>query len=154
MQEAPTHSLAHILGPSLFLAGVVFSSSGHGAESPLGLPQALTETPGDAQRGEAIFRDRRLGNCLTCHRAPLPTEAFQGTVGPDLHGVGQRLSAPELRLRLVDARQISPDTIMPSYLWSGPVAQQDPAYAGKSLLTPQQIEDVLAYLLTLTEEAP
>ena len=71
--------------------------------------------PGDPRAGRAIVADRRVGLCLLCHAGPFPEERFQGDLAPDLAGVGNRLSAGQLRLRLVDSRRLDPETIMPSY---------------------------------------
>ena len=42
------------------------------------------------------------GNCLICHRAPEPAERFMGEIGPDLAGIGARLTPAQIRLRVVD----------------------------------------------------
>ena len=67
------------------------------------IPAPLGGKIGDPERGRALVLDRTQGNCLICHRVPEPNEPFQGTIGPDLAGVGTRLDAGQLRLRLVDA---------------------------------------------------
>src|SRR5262249_1516324 len=66
--------------------------------------QPLTDQPGDAARGRQIVEDRQLGDCLLCHAGPFPAPHLQGTIGPVLTGVGSRLSAGQIRLRLIDAR--------------------------------------------------
>jgi sulfur-oxidizing protein SoxX len=113
------------------------------------IPAPLTATPGDAARGRAIVANRQLGLCLLCHSAPIPEERFQGNLGPDLAGTGARWSAGELRLRMVDASRLNPDTIMPSYYKTDGLARVPAALKGKTILTAQQVEDVVAYLQTL-----
>ncbi|MCB1748759.1 MAG: sulfur oxidation c-type cytochrome SoxX [Gammaproteobacteria bacterium] len=108
----------------------------------------LTATPGDAVRGEEIATTRALGNCLTCHVLPGDYE-FPGTTGPTLVGVARRLDAGQLRLRLVDPKQINPYTMMPAYFRTTGLYRVAPEYVGKPILSAQQVEDVLAYLLTL-----
>jgi sulfur-oxidizing protein SoxX len=115
------------------------------------IPEPLTGTPGDPARGRAIVADRTRGLCLLCHAAPMPEERFQGDIGPDLAGVGTRLSQAQLRLRLVDGRALNPDTIMPSYYRIDPSPRVGATWAGRPVLDAQGIEDVVAYLATLRE---
>ncbi|HEY0418638.1 MAG TPA: sulfur oxidation c-type cytochrome SoxX [Acetobacteraceae bacterium] len=115
------------------------------------IPASLTGQPGDPARGRAIMTDRRVGLCLLCHSGPFPEERFQGNLAPDLGGVGSRRTAGELRLRLVDARRLNPDTIMPSYYRVDGLTRVAPAFQGKPILEAGQIEDVVAFLTTLRE---
>ncbi|MGH8033527.1 MAG: sulfur oxidation c-type cytochrome SoxX [Luteimonas sp.] len=111
--------------------------------------QPLTEGKADPERGRAIVADRQLGLCLLCHRGPFPEERFQGDLAPDLSGAGARLSEGQLRLRIVDSSRINPTTIMPAYHRTEGLARVAPAWRDKPLLSAAQIEDVVAYLLTL-----
>ena len=77
--------------------------------------RSLTGAPGDSARGRAIVTNRQVGLCLLCHSGPFPEERLQGTLAPDLKGAGSRWSEAELRLRIVDAAVINPNTIMPPY---------------------------------------
>ena len=113
------------------------------------IPDSLTDAPGDAARGRAIVANRQVGLCLLCHSGPFPEEKFQGNLAPSLEGSGSRASAGELRLRLVDASRLNPDTIMPSYYRIEGLTRVAPAFAGKPLLSAEQIEDVVAYLQSL-----
>jgi L-cysteine S-thiosulfotransferase len=106
---------------------------------------------GDAARGERLVRDRERGNCLICHSVPVPTERFQGDLGPPLAGVGSRLSRAQLRLRLIDQTRINPDTIMPAYYRTEGLTRVAPRFKGKPALTAAEIEDVIAWLATLKE---
>jgi sulfur-oxidizing protein SoxX len=116
------------------------------------IPDSLTGMPGDAARGKAIVTSRQTGLCLLCHSAPLPEEKFQGTIGPDLKGSGSRYSEGELRMRMVDSRRLNPDTIMPSYYRLDGLERVAPAFRGKTVLSAEQIEDVVAFLKTLRDE--
>jgi sulfur-oxidizing protein SoxX len=105
---------------------------------------------GEASRGRALAADSHAGNCLACHRMPIPEADFHGTVGPPLHGIGARYTAAQIRLRIVDEQAINPMTIMPGFY-------RDPAkanriaddYHGRTMLTAQQVEDLVVYLATL-----
>ena len=115
------------------------------------IPGSLTGTAGDPGRGRAIILDRRLGACLLCHAGPFPEEKFQGTLAPDLSGAGSRWSEGQLRLRLVDATRLDPNTIMPPYYRVDGLTRVGERWRGKPILTAEQIEDVVAFLLTLRD---
>jgi len=115
------------------------------------IPASLTGVPGDAERGLKIVTNRQVGLCLLCHSGPYPQERFQGTMAPDLKGAGARSTEGQLRLRIVDASRINPATIMPPYYRVDDLARVAPAFRGKPILTAEQIEDVVAYLMTLKD---
>ncbi|KNZ32554.1 MAG: cytochrome C [Methylibium sp. NZG] len=115
------------------------------------ISQALSATPGDAQRGRAIVANRQLGLCLLCHTGPFPEERFQGNLAPDLAGAGARWSMGQLRLRIADAQRVNPATIMPSYHRVDGLTRVGAAWRDQPLLTGQQVEDVVAFLATLRE---
>jgi L-cysteine S-thiosulfotransferase len=115
------------------------------------IPASLTGAPGNPVRGKAIVASRQTGLCLLCHSAPLPEEKFQGTIGPDLTGAGSRNTEGQLRLRIVDPRIFNPDTIMPAYYRRDGLDRVAPAFRGKTVLTAEQIEDVVAFLMTLRD---
>ena len=113
------------------------------------IPQSLTGERGDPQRGRLVVMSRDFGNCLLCHRVPIPEERFQGNIGPDLSGVAARLSAGQIRLRIVDSSRLNPRTIMPPYYRVEGLQRVTAAYLGKPVLTAEQVEDAVAFLLTL-----
>ena len=115
------------------------------------IPKSLTGVKGDAARGRAIVANRQVGLCLLCHRGPFPEERFQGNLAPDLKGAGSRWSEGQLRLRIVDSSRINPATIMPAYHRSEGLVRVAPAWRGKPVLSAQQIEDVVAFLMTLRD---
>jgi sulfur-oxidizing protein SoxX len=115
------------------------------------MPQSLTGAKGDAVRGRAIVANRQVGLCLLCHSGPFPDERFQGNLAPDLKGVGARLSEGQLRLRIVDSSRINPASIMPAYHRTEGLVRVGPAWRGKPILTAEQIEDVVAFLMTLRD---
>jgi sulfur-oxidizing protein SoxX len=115
------------------------------------IPASLTGAPGDAERGLKIVISRQVGLCLLCHAGPYPQERFQGTMAPDLTGAGGRWNEGQLRLRMVDAAKINPETIMPPYYRVDGLTRVAPGFRGKTILSAEQIEDVVAYLMTLRE---
>jgi sulfur-oxidizing protein SoxX len=144
---------------TLLLAGHPYGGPANGAERLAeavvvgdAIPQSLTGKPGDAVRGRDIAFSRDRGNCPVCHVMPAPDEKLHGDVGPSLKGVAARLSEGQLRLRLVDGRRLNPASIMPSYYRLEGLRRVASAYAGKSVLTAEEIEDVLAFLMTLRSD--
>jgi sulfur-oxidizing protein SoxX len=110
---------------------------------------SLSGMAGDPVRGRAIVLSRQSGLCILCHSGPFPEERFQGNLAPDLAISAARLSESQLRARLVDARRFNPDTIMPPYFTKDHGARVAPQFADKTLLSAQEIEDVLAFLMSL-----
>ena len=125
----------------LALSGGAFSSDD--------IRASLSGARGDAARGRAIVVNRQLGLCLLCHSGPFPEERFQGNIGPDLNGIGARLSEGQIRLRVADPGRLNPATIMPAYFRSESLTRVARAFQGKTVLTAEQIEDVVAFLTTL-----
>jgi len=115
------------------------------------IPASLTGTPGDAERGREIVGNRQVGLCLLCHTGPFPEARFQGNLAPDLAGAGARANAGQLRLRIVDASRLNPNTIMPPYYRIDGLTRVAASYRGKPILSAEQIEDVVAFLVTLKE---
>lgn len=121
--------------------------------------QSLTGVPGNLEEGKKIM-NKGAGNCIACHQvSDLSDLPFHGNVGPSLDGVADRWTPEELRAILVDAKQVFPDTVMPSFYKTEGFIRPGDGFTGKAakgplkpLLTAQQIEDVIAYLMTLKEE--
>lgn len=122
-----------------------FTVAGDAIDAP------LDGLAGDAARGEAVVKNRETANCLICHSIPDPREAFMGEIGPPLAGVGARLTPGQIRLRLVDPTLVNPGAIMPPYHRIHDLVRVDPRFAGRPVLSAQEIEDVVAWLITLRE---
>jgi sulfur-oxidizing protein SoxX len=114
----------------------------------------LARAPGDPARGREIVLDRARGACVLCHAVPDSGLRFMGDIGPALAGVGARLSAAQLRLRVVDQTRINRDTPMPAYYRTEGLHDVARAYRGKPVLSAQEVEDVVSYLQTLREARP
>jgi L-cysteine S-thiosulfotransferase len=115
-----------------------------------GIPQSLTGAPADASRGRALVLDR-ASTCILCHSGPFPETKFQGDLAPSLAGAGNRSTASQLRLRLVDASRINSATIMPSFYRVDGLDRVGRAWRDKPILSAQQIEDIVAYLEMLRD---
>ncbi|PZO02271.1 MAG: sulfur oxidation c-type cytochrome SoxX [Hyphomicrobiales bacterium] len=139
------------------LAGAVLASGGASTASALepyaivgdAISAPLGRLIGNAARGAALVKDRERGNCLICHQGADPSEPFQGNIGPPLAGVGARLDAGQIRLRLVDASLVNPQTVMPPYFRTENLHDVALPFRGKPALSAQEIEDVVSYLATL-----
>jgi sulfur-oxidizing protein SoxX len=111
---------------------------------------AITQPIGGLKGDPARGRQLAAGNCLACHAMPIPEEPSHGTVGPPLIHVASRLNEAQLRLRVVDEKFINPTSIMPGFYRNPRYFNRVlSGYEGKTLLTAQQVEDVVAYLVTL-----
>jgi sulfur-oxidizing protein SoxX len=130
-----------------FAVAVLFALSGN-VFSNDAIPTSLTGASGDPVRGRALVANRQVGLCLLCHSGPFPEERFQGNLAPGLTSAAQ-LSEGEIRARIVDPRRANPETIMPAYFDTGGLARVAPSFRGKTILTAEQIEDIVAYLVSL-----
>lgn len=114
-----------------------------------GIPQSLTGKPGDAAKGRKIAFNRKQGNCLACHKMPIPEQQFHGEVAPDLAGVADRVTEAEMRLRIINPKVINPDTFMPAFYRNAGFNRVLKKFKGKSILSAEQVEDLVAYMMTL-----
>lgn len=113
------------------------------------IDESLTGVNGDPEKGRALSINRKKGNCLACHQMPIPEQSFHGNIGPELHGVGDSYSKGELRLRIVNPKVLNSDTIMPAFYKNTGFNRIHKKFAGKSILSAQEVEDVLAYVSML-----
>jgi sulfur-oxidizing protein SoxX len=113
-----------------------------------GVPEPLAAR-GDVARGRALIVARESANCALCHAIPDPGVRFAGDIGPSLAGIGSRMNAAQIRLRVADNLRINPASVMPSYYKTDGLDRVATAYAGKPILNAQEIEDVVAFLVTL-----
>ena len=114
------------------------------------VPGSLTGNPGNSDAGKKVFLTRTLGNCLACHKVTsLESEEFHGEFGPSLDGVASRYTEAQLRLIVADPKQIFTNTVMPAFYKNDGLNRVRPEFVGKTILTPAQVEDVVAFLETL-----
>lgn len=137
-----------ILGAVLCGALVTSAHAGEYKIVDSTIPASLTGKAGDPVKGKKLAISRTKGNCLACHVMPIPEEQFHGEVGPNLSGVASYMTEAEMRMRIVNPKIINPDTIMPAFLKvaTNRVLKE---FQGKTIISDQDVEDILAYLMTL-----
>jgi len=119
---------------------------------------SLTGTPGNPEEGEKVFTSRAIGNCVACHEVTSLSAAFPGNVGPMLDGVGSRWNEAEMRGIVANAKIMYDGTVMPSFYRVDGFVRPGDGYTGKAaeaiepILSAQQVEDVVAFLMTLKDE--
>ena len=139
-----------LLGTStLFLPSLAFSQTWVGDS----IVNPLTSSPGDVSRGRAIVASRQVGLCLLCHSGPFPQERFQGNLAPDLSASVSHSTAAQLRARLVDPSRFNPTTIMPAYYRTTGLNRVAPKFVNQTILSGQEIEDVVAFLVSLQTQS-
>jgi sulfur-oxidizing protein SoxX len=139
-------------GPAPVLAALAVTlaaATPHAQEDAM--PRSLTGRAGDVARGESLVMNRATSLCLLCHRGPFPEPHAQGTLAPDLTGIGSRLSLAQIRLRVADMQRLNPATIMPAYYRIADYERVAEAWRGKPVLSGSDIEDIVAFLATLRE---
>ncbi|MBU3603484.1 MULTISPECIES: sulfur oxidation c-type cytochrome SoxX [unclassified Polynucleobacter] len=114
--------------------------------------ESLSSEAGNPVRGRAIVASRQTGLCLLCHSGPFPEERFQGNLAPELKASVARLNAPQLRARIVNAAHFNPATIMPAYYQTSHLNRVASKFVGQTILSGQEIEDVVAFLMTLNNQ--
>lgn len=151
-----------MIGVRILLAAIVAAGLGNAALAAdvapadvkfveMAVAEPLTATAGNPEEGAKVFKDRGLGNCLACHaNKGMEKELFHGTVGPAVDGAGDRWEPAQLRAIVANSKAVfGSETVMPGF-YSLEVGQKvDEERAGKTILTAQQVEDVVAYLATL-----
>jgi len=119
---------------------------------------SLTGVAGDPAKGRELMISKGKGNCLACHEVSALKDApFHGEVGPALDGVGEYRTAEELRGIVANAKMTFEGTVMPAFYKTSGFIRPGNGYTGKAakeedlmpILSAQEIEDVVAFLMTL-----
>lgn len=151
------------LGTSLLAAGIVIAGVQFSFAEAVGpdavkfedgkVAASLTGAAGDPAKGAEVFVSRKLGNCLACHaNKDREKDLFHGNVGPELDGVADRWSAEELRAIVINSKKvINEESVMPSFYSLEVGEDVAEKFVGKTILSAEQVEDVVAYLTTLKE---
>lgn len=124
------------------------------------IAESLSGAAGNPDEGVRIMTTNALGNCVACHQIDaIPEAEFQGTIGPALDGAGDRWSPEQLRGIVANAKMTFPDSFMPAFYKTEGFIRPGDGFTGKApttdlppALTAQQVEDVVAFLITLKEE--
>lgn len=124
------------------------------------IDMSLSGMAGDAAKGAEIMATKSKGNCIACHEVTaLSDSPFHGEIGPMLDGAGSRWSEAELRGLVANAKMTFEGTLMPAFYKVDGFIRPGNAFTGKAgteplppLLTAQEIEDVVAFLMTLKDE--
>ncbi len=117
-----------------------------------GVPVSLTGVAGDPAAGQQAMINRKKGNCFACHVVSEMSDVpFHGLVGPALDGVADRYDEAFIRGLLVNAKHTFDGTIMPAMYVPSDLPRTMEKFKGKTILSAQEVEDVLSYLETLTE---
>ena len=144
-----------ILATPVLVAGLTAAGAAIAADYEVvdgGIPKPHVEGGGSADAGKAVIVDRKLGNCIACHAiTALADQPFHGTVGPSLDGVGERYGEAQLRLIVTNSKLVFDGTVMPAFMKTDGFIRIGKGLEGKSILTAQQVEDVVAYLMTLKD---
>lgn len=109
---------------------------------------------GNAEQGRTLMLQAQKSLCILCHTGPFPEIPFMGTLAPDLSGVGSRYTIDEIRARIVDNRKFNPDTIMPPFLSQEGLTRVGPRWAGNTILTDQEVDDIATFLAGLKGDTP
>ena len=133
-----------------FLALILTTCASTGVVDDRDAP--LTATPGRYIEGEKAFNSRDKGHCLLCHQLSRSDEHFQGDIGPSLDDIAKRLDSQQIRYRIVDNSRLNHQTLMPTYFQTEGLVQVAPEFRGKTILSAQDIEDIIAYLVFDGEE--
>ena len=120
---------------------------------------SLTGAPGDAANGKVVMTTRSKGNCVACHEIDALSDApFHGEVGPTLNGLAEYRTEAELRGIVANAKMMFDGTVMPAFYKTNGYIRPGDGYTGKAaegdlppILTAQEVEDVVAFLMTLKD---
>ncbi|WP_136443130.1 sulfur oxidation c-type cytochrome SoxX [Pacificoceanicola onchidii] len=155
--------LTAITMAATLIAGTAFADGVAPGEVQYGeygeVAASLSGAPGDAANGRKVFTTKSMGNCVSCHAvSSLDDVPFHGEVGPALDGVGEYRNAEELRGIVANAKMTFEGTVMPAFYKTSGFIRPGDGYTGKApkgdlapILSAQDIEDLVAFLLTLKE---
>ncbi|MFV2035676.1 MAG: sulfur oxidation c-type cytochrome SoxX [Halocynthiibacter sp.] len=142
-------------GLTIFLAGTALAETVAPGDvtisDDLTISKSLTGMAGDPVAGRKVFANRKQGNCLACHaNKDLSEQLFHGEIGPPLDGVAERWNVEQFRAIVTNAKVVFSDATMMPGFYSLEVGEDvAKKFVGKTILTAQQVEDVVAYLTTL-----
>ncbi len=116
-------------------------------ENASSIPEPLAEWSGPVATGAAVFAAE---GCADCHRAP--GHESGPNIGPDLAGVGDRLTTGEIRLMIVEPSIAVTNSEMPAYYAVGIAGEVEDDQVGRTRLSATEVEQLVAWLATLTAD--
>lgn len=129
---------------SALLFGV--TAAGAGGDS---MPPTPSAQNADVERGRKLVQNRQETGCVLCHTIPGFKDG--GEMGPNLAGLSQRMTPDQIRMRIADPRVLNPQTFMPAYFSTEGLHNVAKPLIGKTVLSEQSLEDIVAYLLEVTK---
>lgn len=115
-------------------------------ENASSIPAPLVEVETSGANGPSLFES---AGCAECHAAPGYEDA--PAIGPELYGVGDRLTAGEIRLMIVNPAILLPQTDMPAYYSIGQIGEVSDDLVGRTRLTAVEVEELVGWLATVAE---
>jgi sulfur-oxidizing protein SoxX len=113
------------------------------------MPPTPSAQNADVERGRKLVQNRQETGCVLCHTIPGFKDG--GEMGPNLAGLSQRMTPDQIRMRIADPRVLNPQTFMPAYFSTEGLHNVAKPLIGKTVLTEQSLEDIVAYLLEATK---
>jgi sulfur-oxidizing protein SoxX len=154
----------HALWVGAFVALAALPVAGETAPSDVAFVEgavaaSLTGVAGDPANGAKLMATAAKGNCVACHPIGAMSDVqFHGNIGPELNGVADRYDEAQLRGLIANAKLMFEGTFMPAFYKTEGFNRATNGYTGKApegpmmpILTAQEVEDVVAYLITLKE---
>lgn len=154
----------HALTAGVFVALAALPAAGETTPKDVvyvdgAIAASLSGAPGDPENGTKVMTTAAKGNCVACHViGAMPKVQFPGNIGPALDGVADRYDEAQLRGLVANAKMTINGTFMPAFYKTEGLNRATNGYTGKApegplmpILTAQEIEDVVAYLITLKE---
>ena len=142
-------TVAPLLLATALVAGYAADLTAKTKQAMDGIAKPLTDKPGDPVKGAELAVTRSKGNCVACH--DLPGAVFSGNAGPSLVYTmnHNERSTAWIRQKIVDPKVDNPETIMFTFYDNKGKKQIRKDWIGKRVLSAQEVEDIVAYLLTL-----
>ncbi|ABK44417.1 monoheme cytochrome SoxX (sulfur oxidation) [Magnetococcus marinus MC-1] len=137
------------MATAMLVSGCATTGSATDATTEMGIVKPLTDKPGDPVNGKKLVMARDKGNCIACHW--LPEATFPGNAGPNLYEAirNNERSVGWIRQKIVNPKVDNPDTLMFTFYDNTGKHNLRKDWRGKRVLEAQEVEDVIAFLLTL-----
>jgi sulfur-oxidizing protein SoxX len=132
----------------LLLSALLFGAAAASAAGD-SMPPTPSAQNANVERGRKLIQNRQETGCVLCHTIPGFKDG--GEMGPHLSGLSQRLTPDQIRMRIANPRVLNPQSFMPAYFSTEGLHNVAKPLIGKTVLTEQSLEDIVAYLLEATK---